>query len=300
MLRPVAILFLLLGVTASAQPVPAARERQERRVTSSSSPAEPVPELRVAAGVATLVLFDASLERSALELEGRERFRIVDVGERTLVLEPSVDLGAGERLGLRVRYADGSAPERGAFVLVTAPAAVDSRVEVFRRRDSVEALQAELAEARSRLAAQDVELRALRARNAATGPVGMVMSSLLNDRGVHTHRIRPKSTKHRADALIAEGGASFRAETWAVVSVTVRNNGQQPWSPRLARVVNARSGVAVRVIGVHAEPAQVAPGDVGLVVVETESPAWTVGEVFQVELLDADGSARILVPGVVL
>ncbi|AEI62615.1 hypothetical protein LILAB_03450 [Corallococcus macrosporus] len=79
----------------------------------------PVPELRIAAGLATLLIFDAPLDRGAMELEGRSRFRLVDVGERILALEPLEDLGRGERLMLRVRYADGASPEQGVFALVT-------------------------------------------------------------------------------------------------------------------------------------------------------------------------------------
>ncbi|NTX57534.1 DUF2381 family protein [Myxococcus sp. CA039A] len=300
LLRPVAILAVLLGVAASAQPLPPTRERQERRVALSGSPAEPVPELRVAAGITTLLLFDAPLDRGSVELEGRERFRLVDVGERILALEPAVDLGPGERLGLRVRFTTGASSERGVFALVAHASEVDTRVEVFRRRDSIEALQAELAEVRSQLAAKDVEMRALRLRNEASGPLGMAMSRLLDDRGVRAKSIFTRKKEDRASTLFFEDGLSFRARTWAVVSVSLRNEGRHSWAPAKARFVNAKNGVGVRVLGMRLEPPQLEPGESGRMVVETETPSWPVGDVFHLELLDEDGTVRARIPGVSL
>ncbi|NVJ26875.1 DUF2381 family protein [Myxococcus sp. AM011] len=298
MLRPVAILSLLVGVAASAQPLPAPRERQERRVALSSGPAEPVPELRVAAGITTLLLFDAPLDRGAVELEGRERFRIVDVGERILALEPAVDLGSGERLGLRVRFAGSATQDRGVFVLVSHATQVDTRVEVFHRKDSVELLHAELMDTRAQLKAQTEENQKLRALRDSGGPVELIMSGRLDHWGVRANRIKMEKEQSHGASLTVESATSFLAPTWAAISVKVRNHGKNSWAPALARVVSPRRGTSLGVLNVRSVLPKIGPEEAGLIVIETEVPSWLPGEVCSLELLDSDGVRQVLVPGV--
>jgi len=295
LLRPVAILTVLLGLTASAQPPSAARERQERRVALSSGPSDPVPELRVAAGVLTALVFDSPLDRSSVELEGRERFRIVDVGERIVALEPLVDLGPGERLGLRVRFVGGAAQERGVMTLVSHASEVDTRVEVFHRRDSVELLQADLADMRARLKAQTEELQTLRALRDSSGPVGLFVSGMLDHRGVTAERILTGSKRANGESLTLVNGTSFRAANWAFIGVTVRNDGKKPWAPGTARIVSARGGTEVGVLAVRSSLPRIAPGEVGLVLIETEVPSWKSGEACLLELLDSEGTSLMTI-----
>src|ERR1044071_3513182 len=87
---------LLTGRAAGAQSPPSVREGQDRRTAVSSNPDAPVPEVRVAANTRTLFHFDALIDRASVEVEGRTtRFRLVDVGDSTLILEPSVEPGSG-------------------------------------------------------------------------------------------------------------------------------------------------------------------------------------------------------------
>lgn len=282
--RLVAILSLLLGIAAPAQPLPATRERIERRVVLFGNPAEPTPELRISSGIATLLLFDAPLDRDAVELEGRSRFRFVEVGERALVLEPSVELGQGERLMLRVRYSDGAAPMQGTFALVSNPSEVDARVEVFRRRDSIELLQVELADVRSQLASKDAALNALHARCEASGPAGLVIAGLLDIDGVRGHRIKRADSTKRAGGLELEDGMALHAASWSVVSIFVRNDGPEPWTATTARVSSLSSGERVDVMAVRMKQPAIAPGESGLVVIETKAPSERAGEIFRLEV----------------
>lgn len=292
--RLVAILSLLLGIAAPAQPLPATRERIERRVVLSGNPAEAVLELRVAPGVATVLLFDAPLERGGMELEGRARFRFVEVGERTLLLEPSVELGQGERLILRVRYSDGASPAQGAFALVSTASEVDSRVEVFRRRDSIELLQVELAEVRSQLASKDAALNALHARCAASGPAGLVIAGLLDIDGVRGHRVKRVDATNRAGGLALEDGLALHAASWSVVSILVRNDGPEPWTATTARLSSLSSGERVDVVAVRTKGSAIAPGESGLVVIETKAPPERAGEIFRLEVGEEGEKGRRL------
>ncbi|MFP2964150.1 DUF2381 family protein [Myxococcus sp. 1LA] len=277
------------------------RSRWSRRGTASSyalsgAPSDPVPELRVAAGVLTTLVFDAPLDRGSVELEGRERFRLVDAGDRSLVLEPAVDLGPGERLGLRVLFAGSSSQTQGSFVLVTHGAEVDTRVEVFRRKDSVELLHAELADMRAQLNAQAEELQMLRALRDSSGPSGLFMSGMLDHRGVIAGRILAGAKRASGESLTLVDGTSFRASNWAIIGVAVRNDGKKPWVPGTARIVSARGGTEVGVLAVRSSLPRISPGESGLVLVETEVPSWKPGEVCVLELLDGEGASQMTIP----
>ncbi|WP_253895633.1 DUF2381 family protein [Corallococcus exercitus] len=291
--RLAALLVLLLATAALAQPATASRERQERRVSLPDSASEPVPEIRVAVGAVTLLLFDAPLDRASVELGGRERFLFVDVGERMLALEPAADLGPGERLGLRVTFSDGARPEQAVFVLVTQPAAFDARVQVFRRAQSIPALQAELAEVRA-------ELAALRARGDASSPAALALAGLLDEKGVAARRIGVQPEAQMQSSLQVVDGVSFRATAWAVVSMNVKNYGKTPWTPTEARLTHSTGGAQVLVLGVRMRQPQIGPGEVGTVVVETEKPDWERGTLFRLELADATGTRSFLVLPVAL
>jgi hypothetical protein len=45
--------------------------------------------------------------RESVEVEGRARFAVVDVGDRSVTLSPAVPLRPGERLALRLTYREG-------------------------------------------------------------------------------------------------------------------------------------------------------------------------------------------------
>ncbi|KFA91737.1 DUF2381 family protein [Archangium violaceum] len=254
---------------------------------------ESVPEVRVAAGVASYLRFDAPLDKASLELEGRPaRFRWVDVGERLVAVEPSVDLVAEERLVLRVRYKDGASPAVATLVLVSHLSLVDKEVEVVRRPRTVEALETALAE-------NEAELAALKAQCGVGGPAGLVFSGRIDWNGVVARRTEDVPTGIQGGLKVV-GGMGYRAGSWALAVVRVRNlPGQQPWAPGSARLIRA-DGTPVKVLSVEMDKAQLAPGEEGLVAVEPEAPYWKAGQVFRVEVLDKSGVRRVPILDVVL
>lgn len=242
-----------------------------------------MPEVRVAANTLTLLRFDASIDRASVEVEGRTtRFQLVDVGDRTLILELAMEPGSGEKLGVRVRYKDGASPASAAFALVSHPTLVDREVEVVRRPRTVEALEAALAE-------KDAQLAALRT---VSGPVGLVFSGRLGPEGVRARRLAAISAAAQNGLKVLDG-RGYRATTWALAAVRVYNlPGQRPWVPGVARLTRA-DGTPVKVLSVTLNKAQLEPGEEGLVAVETEAPSWTTGEVLRLELMDKSGSRRL-------
>ncbi|WP_257458315.1 DUF2381 family protein [Archangium lipolyticum] len=271
-----------LATPSAAQSQPSARERQERQIILPSNPDEPVPEVRVAANIATYLRFDAPIDRASVEVEGRAtRFRVVDTGDRTLTLEPAVEPGSGEKLGVRVRYKDGATPAYATFSLVSHASLVDKEVQVVRRPRTVEALEAALAEKEAALAALQ----------AASGPAGLVFSGRLNSDGVQARRM--EILPGAQGGLKVLKGDGYRAGPWALAVIRVRNlPGQKPWEPGEAKLTRA-DGTPVKVRSVDMNKAQLAPGEEGLVAVETEAPFWKVSEALHLELLDKSGRRRL-------
>jgi uncharacterized protein (TIGR02268 family) len=274
-----------MGSTAVAQqPRAPVRERQERQVVVPSGPHEPVPEVRVAAKVPTYLRFNASIDRDSLQVEGRAtHFTRVDAGEYTLTLETAVEPEPGEKLEVRVRYRGGGTPAYATLVLVSHPTLVDKDVEVVRRQPPPETLEAELA--------------ALRAESA---PARLVFSGRLDPNGVQAQRIRQVPGSAQGGLKVA-GGEGYHASAWALAVVRVHNlPEQQPWEPGEARLTRTSDGKRVKVRSVDLNKARLAPGEEGLVAVETEAPFWTAGEVFRLELLDKSGGRLLLIPEVKL
>jgi len=109
--------------------------------------------LYVAAGVPTLVLFDAPpLAESPVLVPEQARFQLRRLEDGSVLLVPTEDLAPGEQVPLTLSLEGGSEPLR--FVLVTRRDAVDVRVEVVRAQDSTGEDGAELV-ARSLLDAPD-------------------------------------------------------------------------------------------------------------------------------------------------
>jgi hypothetical protein len=156
------LLLLVQAAAAEAQP----QALGERSITATSR--EPLPEVWVATGHRTAIVFDAPIEKASVEL-GAARVTLVDVGERSLILEPLVNPGEDERWVLRVKYAD--PPEWAAFVLVSRPGEVDLQLEVVRQRQTLENCQAELAQARGDGGQADVWALADRLRSSAVESV---------------------------------------------------------------------------------------------------------------------------------
>jgi uncharacterized protein (TIGR02268 family) len=285
---PVLLLALLVGTTAAAQPLSPVRERVERHVTLPTGAKEAVPEVHVARGALTTLVFDAPVEKASLELEKRvSRFRLVDVGESTLNLEPLVDLAPEERLGLRIRLKDGSVV---ALVLTSHPARVDGRVDVNRVRPAEEL--------RAELAATKAELAALKAQVGTNGPASWVLAGLLDE--LLIQRLDIQVAAGNASGLSVEAGTGYRSRTWTVVAIRLRNlPGQKPWAPGQARLLR-RDGRPVQVLSVQLAKPVLAPGERGTVAVQTGAPDWEWGETFHLELTDKDGGRVLSIEGVTL
>jgi uncharacterized protein (TIGR02268 family) len=271
--------LLLVGVEARAQPSPA-RARRERTVTITGNPADPPHEIRVARGVATVLVFKSRINGHAIEAD-KTRVKILEAGVWAILFELVIDLGRDERLVLGVPFSDG---QQAVFVLVSSPSEVDTRINVVRREQTIESCQAELAETQ--------------ARCSKFSPARIARAGLLTPKGVIAHDIKECSGETwMVNGLRCAEGTAYRAETWGLVALMISNDSDQPmWVPQEATLKGMKTGALVKGT-VEMEPAQIGPGEAEWVFVEIEPP--NARESFVLELRDAAGRG-ITIPNVLL
>jgi hypothetical protein len=124
------LLALLLGAAARAEAAPS-RTKRDRPVAVTVNPAEPLPEIHVAPDTPTWLWFPAQILKKTISVD-QSRIRVLDVGERSIIVQAVENYRPDEREDLEVFFADGKAPARSAFVLVMDPAEVDTRIDVQR------------------------------------------------------------------------------------------------------------------------------------------------------------------------
>jgi len=265
-----ALVLLLLGAVARAQPAPNRAHRQ-RSLTVTGNPAAPLPEVRGAMGIGIAFHFDGPIREDSIKVD-ESRIRVVDVGRQSLLVQPITEPRADQPTEVSVTFADGE-QERAAFKIVPHPSEVDAWIEVTRQTEQPgAACQAQIGE--------------LRARCGAQSPTAFRRSELLGREGILARTFDKRADS--AGGLASDGGVSFRGEDWVLVEVEIINASGQPWAPRVA-VFKSKDGTPVTVRVVTAEPETIAPGGSGRVWVETDDPPAGAGVLFTLEMSGADG-----------
>ncbi|MCP3136895.1 DUF2381 family protein [Pyxidicoccus sp. QH1ED-7-1] len=263
-----------------------------RRVPLTGSPVD----VRVAPGIPITLNFDADIDTQKVELDDSGSVNLLAVSVRSLTLMPVAELG--KAVALRVRFVDACSALEPVFSLRTDAAEVDAQVTTYRDARAPELLLAQVGELEARTAACDAEVAALRERGGATGPASWVLSGQIGESGV---KVAPLKCPRGASAGGVECGPSRRilADTWVVVSVPLRNPPGRPvWKPGKAWLVNEsrRERISARVVAL--EPEALAPESEGTLAVEFARPPERPGEVYRVEVREAEGSRHLSVPGV--
>ncbi|WP_224367911.1 DUF2381 family protein [Hyalangium versicolor] len=275
----------LVANEAAAQPQFPARQRQDRRAALPTTPAEPMPEVYVAAGNLTMVAFNGLLDRDSLVLD-RTRFKWVDVGDRILALEPFTDLGPGERLIMQVGFKDRALPAKAVLAVVSKMDVMDGKVEVDRRANTPEALLAALNQ-------KEAELEEFKARYAGNGPASLVFSKWLTENMKPIIFTLPPVPASGGGLVVAEA-IGYEGTFSTLMVIRLRNLAAQPsWTPGQCRISGPGDALA-KVLSVQMKPERLEAGEEGVLVVETKVPPWTAGKSFSVELVDASGQRRLL------
>ncbi|MBN9680826.1 MULTISPECIES: DUF2381 family protein [unclassified Corallococcus] len=268
-------LTLAWGTSAQAQPTERTRVERQRSVPLASTPAEPLPVVRVARDTMTLLFFPSPIQKKTLTFD-ESRIRVLDTGERSVIIQPVANLGDGERQELGVFFEDGRAPARAAFRLVTDPAEVDSRIDVQRPAPPNEPCQPT-------------------AQAPAPKPEDFVRLGYLDDKGISTSR--RKGSLEAMQGLSFESLVAFRGTTWILADVTISNSLEQPaWTPREATFVGM-SGTPLRARLVAMKPGPIPPGEARHFLAAVEVTATDANLVFTLEVLGEEGR-RLTIPGV--
>ncbi|RKH08629.1 DUF2381 family protein [Corallococcus sp. CA047B] len=268
-------LALVSGAAAGAEPAPGARVDRKRPVTVASTPTDPLPIVHVAGDTPTLFLFSSPIQRKTLTFD-ESRIRVLDAGERSIVVQPVANLGDGERQEIGVFFADGKPPARAAFVLVTDPAEVDSRIDVQRPTPPNETCPTD-------------------AQLPVPKPEDFVLLGFVDGKGVTASTA--KDHVDPAQGLGSQSAASFRGKGWILVDVTIWNSpDKQAWTPREA-AFTGRVGMPLRARLVTAKRGPIPPGGDGRVLAVAEVQESDASFVLALEVRGDDGR-RLLIPEV--
>ncbi|MFL5344153.1 MAG: DUF2381 family protein [Hyalangium sp.] len=285
-----------MGLTATVQAAPAGRSVG---LTGRSGES---PVLYVAPGTVTVILLGAPILRESVQVEGRARFAVFEVGDAGVTLSPAVALGTGEQLALRVTYREGS-PASVLFLLTGQPGTADGLVNVSRPQQTVEACRVELSATRERCEAQAKELEALKARPAALSPAAVALGGFVTEKGLRGAEFDLGCLYARGHELRPTRCWGLGGATWSVAVFEVSNTGEEPWAPAWAEVTPA-GGEPRRARVVLSGQATISPGGVMGVAVEVEMPArkweaWLRAQ-HSVRVCNGDGSRCLSIPEVTL
>ncbi|SEU39146.1 DUF2381 family protein [Stigmatella erecta] len=258
--------MLLWGTAARAEPAPGERIERTRTVTVARGPDEPFPEVHVAGDTPTVLLFSAPIQKKSLTFD-ESRIRVLDTGALTIVLQAVTDLKEGERHEIGVFFADGRAPSRAAFVLVTDPTEVDARIDVQRPEPPAVPCPTE-------------------AQPRVPLPEDFVLLGYVGDRGVSVVRI--KDVEEVAQGLTSSHGELYFSNGWALVSVQLKNHAQQPrWTPRAA-TFSRSIGPPLQARLVVEGGGVIEPGKFGRVLAVVDMPSLDADTSFTLELRGED------------
>lgn len=265
------------GARLEAQAAPA-RAKRERPVTVTGNPADPLPEIRVAADTATLLLLPAPIIKKTLKVD-LSRIRVRDVGDSSIIVQAVENLRQDERHEIEVFFADGRAPARAAFVLVTDPSEVDTRIDVERRTEP------------------DPGRQTASEPCAPASAADAVSSGWIDEFGVQTWKV--DSVTDAAGGFVSHQGMSYRARKWALVDMVIsRLPGRPAWRPSGATLKGKGGEVTVRAVKV--EPGKDSPENRVRVLVLTDVPPPGAGLEFNLYLHGAEGAPSFLIPKVKL
>ncbi|RKG63285.1 DUF2381 family protein [Corallococcus sp. CA054B] len=268
-------LMLAWGTAAQAQSATTTRAERKRSVTLAGTSTEPLPVVRVAQDTMTLLFFPSPIQRKTLAFD-EARIRVLDAGERSVIVQPVANLGDGERQEIGVFFADGRAPARAAFVLVTDPAEVDSRIDVQRPEPPNTACQPT-------------------SQAPAPKPEDFVLLGYVDNGGVTMSKLQVEL--EAVQGLALESLNAFRGAGWILADMRILNRSNHAaWSPQEATLLG-RVGVPLRARLVTTKPGPIAPGEVRRVLAVVEVPEMDADLVFTLDVRGQDGR-RFTVPGV--
>lgn len=295
----VLLAMLLFSGTAAAQSSAVASSGAGvRRIEIPSRPSNEAWEVRISPEVSTTFLFDSEL--LGFELAGREGFTLVDPGQTTLRLVPSLRVALVDQLRLVVRLKDGERPASASFMLVVHPARAEPLVEVYRQRRPEESYRQEASEAREEARQCREENERLHAEcKGAGGLRGVLATQVVGDKGVTARGIRQTATLSPASALSFVDVSSFRSAERVAIKMTLSPlaEGAAPWMAEGA-TLTSNTGEALRVLPVWQSEPMTSASHEPLVIVEAEALKDEARGPFTLKVWEAGGKRAFILGNV--
>ncbi|MCY1082678.1 DUF2381 family protein [Archangium lansingense] len=255
----IVLLLLHLGLPALAQPPVDAWELGVRHLELSANASGETPEVRLTPRLALTLIFDTPLRpirQGGVEVEERERFRVVSLDEegRVLTLVLAHEMKPGKRLRLTVHFADAGVPASAEFLLVVHPAHAETHVQVYRQPRSAEDCCQEAREERHKRQQCEVSLARSRAECSGKGGlIGLAADGLLGDAGVRVQQLDLRTLTLAPDNALklvrvhsfrtAVSGSEGEARRVRVaMRLKLKNLGAQDWTAEGAQLT-AKGGV---------------------------------------------------------
>ncbi|RYZ42979.1 MAG: DUF2381 family protein [Myxococcaceae bacterium] len=290
--------LLFAGGAAVAQTEVPATLSGVRRIELVPDDTQSASEIVISAGLSTTLLFDSDLLRDGVELEGRDRFSLVDVGQTTLRLVPSPRLMAGEQFRLVVRFRDGAAPMSASFLLRAHSAKAEPLVEVYRGRRTIETYQQEAREVReSLMRCQQESARLMAEHDAPAGLAGLISTRALDEHGVTGRVVTKDVAQATGNVLEATLVRSYRSTKGVAVEIQLAvRSGARPWFGEGA-MLRGKAGVDLKVLRIWQEH-PISTGEFGRIVVEAEASVTAAHGAFSLKLWEEDGPRSITLTNV--
>ncbi|MCY1045081.1 DUF2381 family protein [Corallococcus sp. bb12-1] len=287
--------FLLVSRRADAEPETSVQGPGVRRIELMPDDAGGPHEVRVSPGLSTMLLFDSELIQEGFELEGRDRFSLVDAGRTTVRLIPSQKVSAQDQFRLIVRFRDGLAPGSVSLLLRVHPAKAETLVEVFRQKRTLETYQQEAREARAEtLRCQEDHARLLGELTMPGGLVGLISTKGMDEKGVAGQDLTKAGFQAEGRGLEVVSLRLYRStERVAVEGWIAVPTGSRTWTAKGA-VIRGRNGEELKVLRVW-QQGPILPGSNDRIIVEAKAPSGSNPGPFALKLWEEDGPRSLTI-----
>ncbi|NNB87416.1 DUF2381 family protein [Corallococcus exiguus] len=281
--------LLLAGGAATAQSEALDFGPVARRIELSPEEVQAASEIVISAGLSTTLLFDAGLRREDVELEGRDRFELVDLGQTTLRLVPSSRVTAADTFRLVVHFRDGAAPVSASFLLRVHPVKAQPLIEIYRGRRTVATYQQEVRELRAELTRfKEENARVVAEHEAPAGLAGLISTTAMDEHGVLGSNVSAAVSLEAEKWFTSSFVRTYRSTARVAVETHLAvKAGGAPWRAKGAMLRN-KAGAELKVLRIWQE--QILPDEeFKRLVVEAVAPAASVQGPFSLKLWEADG-----------
>ena len=274
----------------------AERQVKNRVISFSDENRASVPELHLAQGIPTTLVFPLNINEATTRLADSQRLIYKpQFFKNTAVLSPKSDLPTGALIPLTVGLEDGTLLS---FVLRTVPAEADFQVTVevkFQREvspDSVEGLKQTIAQMQSRLD----ECQANAGSSGVSQIAALVLSQEPQSPTARTFEGHPLKGADKQSRLLVRLQHIYRLFGHSYVLLTVENRDpSRTWvldKPEV-KLIGGRESQSLKVLTFDTDLKNLPPAEVAKVVVVFDTPTQSVGQKYALTLLEKGGARHV-------